>query len=197
MQIYNDDWLEIRPDFLVYLALLVVFMPFRLILAWLIAAGVHELGHYIPLLIFRIRIIRFTLGFSGAAIHTESMLPWQEFISTLCGPIGGLLLLFASKWFPLVSACALVQSVFNLLPFYPLDGGRLTRLTLDILNVPTKYRRILSCLKRTVIFITIGMLVYFCKDTILIFYTLIFLLVKILRFFFLQTRPTDSKMVGI
>ena len=132
MRTCDDNFLEVKPGFCIYLAFLVVFMPLRLVFAWLIAAAVHELFHYIPLCIFRVSVTRFTLGFRGAVMRTEAMQPWQELVSAFCGPVGGLFLLIFRRWIPLVAACALVQTIFNMLPLYPLDGGRVIRALMDM-----------------------------------------------------------------
>ena len=192
----GDDTLEIRADFFIYVALLIVIMPLKLVLAWLVAAGLHELFHYIPLRIFRAHVLRLTLGYNGAVMHTEGMLPWQELICTLSGPAAGVILLLLSGWFPLLAACGLIQSIYNMLPFYPLDGGRAIRLLMDIARVPPRFRKVLSCMKQVTVLLIVGAAVYFCRHTILMLYAIIFLIIKQFRFFFLQTRQTNSKIVG-
>ena len=51
----------------------------------------------------------------------------QEFFCALTGPLGGLCLLPFLRWIPRIAICAGVQSLYNLLPVYPLDGGRALR----------------------------------------------------------------------
>lgn len=192
----GDDTLEIQADFFIYVAILIVIMPIKLVLAWLVAAGLHELCHYIPLRIFRIHVVRLTLGHNGAVMHTEGMLPWQELVSTLCGPAAGVVLLLLSRWFPLLAACGLIQSIYNMLPFYPLDGGRAIRLLMDIAHVPLKYRKVFSRIKKITVILMVCAVVYICRHTVLLLYAIILLIIKLFRFFCLQTRRTDSKIVG-
>jgi putative peptide zinc metalloprotease protein len=101
------------------------------------AIGIHELGHvwamrrtgmptpgfyFIPLL-------------GGAAIGERAKSEWQDVFITAMGPTWGILsavppaLLYLSTHTPFWAAvCGFIGIVnlFNLLPIYPLDGGRLT-----------------------------------------------------------------------
>ncbi len=57
-------------------------------------------------------------------MKTEPLTKLEEIIAALAGPIGGLALLFLSRWAPYVAICGAIQSAYNLIPLFPLDGGR-------------------------------------------------------------------------
>jgi len=46
----------------------------------------------------------------------------------LAGPLCGLLLVFLGRWVPRVAVCAFMQSMYNLLPLTPLDGGKIMQI---------------------------------------------------------------------
>lgn len=106
-------------------ALAILMLPDRLLFSALAAAFVHECCHIAALSMCRVPVRKIRIGIGGAVIQCAPMVELQEFLCALAGPAGSLLCVIFLPRFPLFSLCALVQGIFNLLPVYPLDGGRM------------------------------------------------------------------------
>ena len=118
-----------RLDWCVFLLLAValLILPLRWLIAVMLAAAVHELGHYAALRLCGADIRDFKIGLGGAQMSVGTLGRWQELFCALAGPIAGLSLIFLARWLPRTAVCACIQSAYNLLPVYPLDGGRAVR----------------------------------------------------------------------
>lgn len=116
---------ESEAGFWLVLGLMLLLFPFRFLLGVLLAALVHELGHLIAIWVIGGRIRRIELRAPGARIVTDPMRPRVEALCALAGPGAGALCVFAWRWFPELALAGLVQTAFNLLPVYPLDGWRI------------------------------------------------------------------------
>lgn len=139
---------ELKPGFFFTLCAACLLLPLKLTAAWFLAALVHELGHYFALRATGTRIYSICVGALGAAIETEPMTQTKTLICSLAGPIFGLLLLFFARWYPLLAICAFIQSCFNLLPLFPMDGGRVLRCLLQKLpgSLPSIVAKIVETL---------------------------------------------------
>ena len=114
-------------------ALLILVLPISWLLAAAVAALIHELFHIGAVCLLGGRISGFRLGMGSARI--EANLPGRgcALLAAAAGPAGSLLLLCCCRWVPKIAVCGAVQGVYNLLPFYPLDGGRILRYLLELL----------------------------------------------------------------
>ena len=65
-----------------------------------------------------------------------------ELLSALAGPAGGFMLFALHPVLPRLATAGLVQSVYNLLPVYPLDGGRIFRCILEMTLLPPKAQKL-------------------------------------------------------
>ena len=109
------------------LALMLLLFPLRFLVGVLLAALIHELGHLLALKIAGGRVLSIRLRSFGARIEAAPMSPGRTALCALAGPAAGALTIFAWKSFPELALAGLVQTVFNLIPVYPLDGGRALR----------------------------------------------------------------------
>ncbi|MBI5761751.1 MAG: site-2 protease family protein [Planctomycetales bacterium] len=112
-------------------------------LAWLIGVLlIHESGHFVGMKLFGYRDVRmFFIPFFGAAVSGRSLhVPgYQAALVILLGPLPGIVigvvlglvnLIVNSPTVGELSLLFIVLNGFNLLPFMPLDGGRLLQLVL-------------------------------------------------------------------
>lgn len=119
--------LEIPPRTYLLAAFLLLCIPLRWVLAWCLAAATHEIFHILAIHALGGRIRQMRIGIWGSEIAISPMTMGRELICTLAGPMGGLMLLLFIRWMPCIGLCGLIQSLWNLLPVYPMDGGRSLR----------------------------------------------------------------------
>lgn len=124
---------SVAPAAFVLLALAVLVLPLRWICALLLSGVFHELCHVAAIRLCGGKVTAVRIGSGGAVIETTPMETWQELLCALAGPVGGMALLCISGWLPRTAICAAFQSAWNLLPVYPLDGGRALRCSAQLL----------------------------------------------------------------
>lgn len=133
-----DKGVKISGGFCLLLALTLLLVPIQWLFAALAAAAFHELCHYAMIRFFCGKWVGVKLYSFAAHLPLPAMSRGREVICALAGPVGGLSLLLFSRWMPRVALCAAMQSAYNLLPVYPLDGGRALRSGLLLLLPPPK-----------------------------------------------------------
>lgn len=125
--------------------------PYGALLAigMLLSISLHELGHSLVAISKKCRVREITLLFMGGVAQMESIprRPLDEFLMAIAGPLVslgfGLLLMGIGNWFPFpvmpsvgwnyfyflgVINCGL--AIFNMIPAFPMDGGRVLRAAL-------------------------------------------------------------------
>lgn len=117
--------IHVQPSAFVLMAALILLLPLDWLLAAVFAAAVHEFGHLAAIKLLDGQPVSISLGFLGAKIHTGPLTNKAEFLCAAAGPCASLALLFLCRLFPKLALCGLFQGMFNLIPLYPLDGGRI------------------------------------------------------------------------
>ena len=150
--------LEVSVSWSVFLivSLALLILPIRWVLAWLFAVAVHEMGHFLSLKAMKVPIYSVSISQNGAIIASGELSGAQELICGLSGPLAGLGLTLLSRWLPCCAVCAFLQSLFNLLPIYPLDGGRAVR----VISTYLTGTRCTAIIEKTILFIMCAMALY-------------------------------------
>lgn len=120
--------LDLTPGFPAFLVAVWYFDSCGIFWPFLAAMTVHELAHAAVLLLLGGRIESVRLSFAQVELRTGLLSDRTELWSTAAGPGINLLCgwLFR-RWMPAFAAVSLLLALFNLLPVWPLDGGRLLR----------------------------------------------------------------------
>ena len=143
----------ISPEAYWFFCIGLLLLPLKVMAAWVISVLVHEVCHYLALNACGYTVSHVRFGAFGAKMNTGLLSTKSELISAASGPLGGFLLLIFIRVFPLLSIIAVLHSLFNLIPLYPLDGGRITYCLID------RYSKNTEKLKREFDIIVISILI--------------------------------------
>lgn len=119
--------LRISPGFCAAVCLL-GWLDGSLCLYFLTGVLFHEAGHLLAARLLGVRVSGISLQASGAVIETEHMDYRKELLTALAGPAASFLAALAGRYFSGgFSAVSFLLGGINLLPIYPMDGGRILR----------------------------------------------------------------------
>lgn len=135
--------IRISPLF-VFLLCVSVYLGWGRVAAYgILAAMCHEAGHLTAILLCRKKITGVSVGVCGATIETGSMSYRQEIVCAIMGPVVNFLLCcLCIREYALFGMLNFVLFLYNILPLYPLDGGRALRAALLMKLPEERVRRI-------------------------------------------------------
>ena len=118
---------KVRIDPLVYplWAFLLLAVPIKVLFGWMGAALFHEMGHIAAQKLLGGKPGNILIGPTGALIEGEDLGTYKNILCVLAGPAAGAVPMIFVRCFPEFAICAILLTVYNLIPLYPLDGGRL------------------------------------------------------------------------
>ena len=125
---------EITAGFLLFLCAYYYFDPAESFFPFLLSLSLHELGHLTALWLCKTSVHRLRFTLSGTVIQTAPQNYRQEIVTAAAGPLMNFFLAAALLHkLPEIALLNLGLLLYNLLPIYPLDGGRILRATLHLL----------------------------------------------------------------
>ena len=160
-----NDFIDIKSSTFIILLLTFLTGQFKPILIFLTLSGIHEIGHFLACLCFKVEVKKMTIlpfGFNLQLKDYVELKPLQEFIIYISGPamyfVNALLLSFLYQkniiseiTYEFAKNGNLAINLFNLLPIYPLDGFRIFNSTLQMMT-PYKKSLKFSCIFSLFIF---------------------------------------------
>lgn len=181
-----DPEFEIESGACFLLAAGILILPLNWLAGAVLAAAIHELCHYLMGKWLGFSCLSLRIGPSGAVMTFAPMDRKQEFLTALAGPVGSFFLWNLVFVYPELAVCGLVQGLFNLLPIWPLDGGR-----------------ILNCLmggKAAGIVEKVTVAILLCAGICLVpkwgIYPVLFLAIMTVKAF-LRKRPCNANVLGV
>ena len=125
--------LSVTPGFVALLCFLYYISETEVFLAFLLLSLLHELGHLATICLLGIRVRQIRVGAMGTVISTAPMPLGVEAVCALAGPLVNLFCFWVLRPVYLDAALiSLLLACYNLLPVYPLDGGRALRAVLQL-----------------------------------------------------------------
>ena len=135
---------RIKPGFVASVCLM-AWLDAKLCLYFLLSLVIHESGHGIAMKVLHVPIHGICLRTSGAVIIGGFRGYGSELICALSGPLAGFLAAAVfHRLTPELAIASMCLSAGNLLPLYPLDGGRVLRAALLMHTEPAKTDQILT-----------------------------------------------------
>jgi len=114
-------------------ALMLLVLPLNWLLAAAGAALIHEFCHGAAVILTGGKILALSPALFGIRMEIAPTSPGRELVCALAGPIGSLCLLVFLHRAPRLAFCGMVQGFFNLIPVWPMDGGRAVSCALSML----------------------------------------------------------------
>lgn len=124
----DKSFIKIQPHFYLLVSLYLLALPFGTMKGMMIAAILHEFGHLLTSVFLGGKVRRIVIGAWGAQIQADYSEYWQCIFCLAAGPVISLLLFLMYPFYPQTAIWGLMQGILNLLPIYPLDGGRIRRM---------------------------------------------------------------------
>jgi len=194
-----------RIDLKIFLILILFYFTNQIEIYTLIMifAIIHELSHLVAGLILKMKIKRITLMPVGLSIEFKipyedlnikilksNKLELKKILIAIAGPLINIIIIFMSSFLniklelkQLIIYSNLLITVFNLLPIYPLDGGRIFKSAICLIKGKRKAENIINKISNIMFFlimIIFSILIYYLKNisVLIIMFYLLYIVTK-------------------
>lgn len=152
--------IRINLEIILFIIIFIITKQINIYAIFIIFTLIHETSHalagiFLGLKLKKIEIMPF--GFKITFWQNRNKI--KKILITLAGPFINLIVMFlaiAFKWHTNIIYSNLIIAVFNLLPIYPLDGGRLLKNVLGLKNSFIKTNEIVNKVSNITIIILTG-----------------------------------------
>ena len=143
---------------------LMAWLDLHFCLWFLLGSLVHELGHLLVMKLCRVPIRGMQVGAKGAVLEVGLLDYKKELLCAAAGPAASILLgVGLLRLAPRPALVSFLLAAVNLLPLYPLDGGRMALAGLLLRHEPERAEKIMH----TITFVTCCILMFLaCWGTI-------------------------------
>ena len=189
--------MRIRIDLKILIFLIIFYFTnqIRIYLIIMLFCFIHEIGHIIAGLILKMKpekleIMPFGLSSSFYIDFNDKNFNIKEIFVVLAGPLTSLALVILCRYINLISITTqeavysnILILIFNLIPIYPLDGGRIIKRILQIKFGSIKSEKLINKISNiTIIILTIisSIAIYYFEN-VAIFLVCIFLWIIALK----------------
>lgn len=121
---WNRIVIFVDPKVYLIVSVALLLLPFLWVSSWILAVFIHELGHYFAVILCRRNIAGVRIGISGVLMESDMLRPIESVFCSLSGPAASAILILLHGYFPRLAICGFLQTIYNLLPLCPLDGGQ-------------------------------------------------------------------------
>lgn len=172
--------ISINIEIFLFVLIFIITKQIDIYVLFILFTLIHEISHSLMGALLGLKLRRFEVMPFGFKItfeecKTYKKMPVKRFLITIVGPLTNLGIMMAAIVLKLntnIVYTNLIIGIFNLIPIYPLDGGRILKTILNIKLVPREANYIINKISYiTIIVLTVitSILILYIKNIAILF----------------------------